>query len=182
MYLWIELKTISTNYYSEISCDRYHLSGCNVSSGTTGGAPRQRLCTLVQSVTWIFIEAVRKNQLTFLYLSAGLRILSPLPVYLEISFCIGWVNHVEGWRFLFFIFNIPLVGSVRSNVRRQGDGLRTHVCLFVFAYLCACFLLDVKMSKNSKVLNLKDKINDNEMDLSLCNLSEVPVRELVSSH
>lgn len=40
---------------------------------------------------------------------------------------------------------------------------------------------DVKMSKNSKVLNLKDKINDNEMDLSLCNLSEVPVRELVSS-
>lgn len=37
------------------------------------------------------------------------------------------------------------------------------------------------MSKNSKVLNLKDKINDNEMDLSLCNLSEVPVRELVSS-
>ncbi|TWW82258.1 Leucine-rich repeat-containing protein 59 [Takifugu flavidus] len=37
---------------------------------------------------------------------------------------------------------------------------------------------DVKMSKNSKVLNLKDKINDNEMDLSLCNLSEVPVKEL----
>uniref|UniRef100_H3CMN5 Leucine-rich repeat-containing protein 59 n=1 Tax=Tetraodon nigroviridis TaxID=99883 RepID=H3CMN5_TETNG len=34
------------------------------------------------------------------------------------------------------------------------------------------------MSKNSKVLNLKDKINDKEMDLSLCNLSEVPVREL----
>lgn len=37
------------------------------------------------------------------------------------------------------------------------------------------------MSKNSKVLNLKDKMSDNEMDLSLCNLSEVPVRELVSS-
>lgn len=37
------------------------------------------------------------------------------------------------------------------------------------------------MSKNSKVLKLKDKISDNEMDLSLCNLSEVPVRELVSS-
>lgn len=34
------------------------------------------------------------------------------------------------------------------------------------------------MSKNSKVLNLKDKINGNEADLSLCNLSEVPVREL----
>ena len=35
------------------------------------------------------------------------------------------------------------------------------------------------MSKG-KVLNLKDKINGNEMDLSLCNLSEVPVKELVS--
>ncbi|XP_028332854.1 leucine-rich repeat-containing protein 59 [Gouania willdenowi] len=36
------------------------------------------------------------------------------------------------------------------------------------------------MSKNSKVLNLKDKINGNEMDLSLSNLTEVPVRELAS--
>ena len=36
------------------------------------------------------------------------------------------------------------------------------------------------MSKNSKVLNLKDKISGNEVDLSLCNLSEVPVKELVS--
>ncbi|KAM6897863.1 leucine-rich repeat-containing protein 59 [Xenentodon cancila] len=36
------------------------------------------------------------------------------------------------------------------------------------------------MSKNSKVLNLKDKISGNEMDLSLCNLTEVPVRELAS--
>ncbi|XP_030610972.1 leucine-rich repeat-containing protein 59 isoform X2 [Archocentrus centrarchus] len=34
------------------------------------------------------------------------------------------------------------------------------------------------MSKNSKVLNLKDKICGNEVDLSLCNLTEVPVREL----
>ncbi|CAK6969706.1 leucine-rich repeat-containing protein 59 [Scomber scombrus] len=34
------------------------------------------------------------------------------------------------------------------------------------------------MSKISKVLNLKDKISGNEMDLSLCNLSEVPIREL----
>ncbi|CAJ1080034.1 leucine-rich repeat-containing protein 59 [Xyrichtys novacula] len=34
------------------------------------------------------------------------------------------------------------------------------------------------MSKNSKVLNLKDKISGNELDLSLCNLTEVPVREL----
>lgn len=34
------------------------------------------------------------------------------------------------------------------------------------------------MSKNSKVLNLKDKISGNEVDLSLCNLTEVPVREL----
>lgn len=34
------------------------------------------------------------------------------------------------------------------------------------------------MSKNSKVLNLKDKISGNEADLSLCNLTEVPVREL----
>ncbi|XP_068610460.1 leucine-rich repeat-containing protein 59 [Brachionichthys hirsutus] len=34
------------------------------------------------------------------------------------------------------------------------------------------------MSKNSKVLNLKDKINGNEADLSLSNLTEVPVREL----
>lgn len=37
------------------------------------------------------------------------------------------------------------------------------------------------MSKNSKALNLKDKINGNEVDLSLSNLTEVPVRELVSS-
>lgn len=36
------------------------------------------------------------------------------------------------------------------------------------------------MSKNSKVLNLKDKISGNEVDLSLCNLTEVPVKELVS--
>ncbi|XP_017289417.1 leucine-rich repeat-containing protein 59 [Kryptolebias marmoratus] len=35
------------------------------------------------------------------------------------------------------------------------------------------------MSKN-KVLNLKDKISGNEADLSLCNLSEVPVKELAS--
>ncbi|TNN52701.1 Leucine-rich repeat-containing protein 59 [Liparis tanakae] len=34
------------------------------------------------------------------------------------------------------------------------------------------------MSKNSKVLNLKDKISGKEVDLSLCNLTEVPVREL----
>ncbi|KAM8837039.1 leucine-rich repeat-containing protein 59 isoform 2-T2 [Spinachia spinachia] len=34
------------------------------------------------------------------------------------------------------------------------------------------------MSKNSKVLNLKDKICGNEVDLSLCDVSEVPVREL----
>ncbi|XP_028990130.1 leucine-rich repeat-containing protein 59 isoform X2 [Betta splendens] len=36
------------------------------------------------------------------------------------------------------------------------------------------------MSKNSKVLNLKDKINGNEVDLSLCNLTEVPVKELAA--
>lgn len=34
------------------------------------------------------------------------------------------------------------------------------------------------MSKNSKVLNLKDKVSGNEADLSLCNLTEVPVKEL----
>uniref|UniRef100_A0A3Q1GHH7 Leucine-rich repeat-containing protein 59 n=1 Tax=Acanthochromis polyacanthus TaxID=80966 RepID=A0A3Q1GHH7_9TELE len=34
------------------------------------------------------------------------------------------------------------------------------------------------MSKNSKVLNLRDKISGNEADLSLGNLTEVPVREL----
>ena len=34
------------------------------------------------------------------------------------------------------------------------------------------------MSKNT-VLNLKDKVDGNEMDLSLCNLTEVPVKELV---
>lgn len=42
------------------------------------------------------------------------------------------------------------------------------------------FTSDDRMSKNSKVLNLKDKISGNEVDLSLCNLTEVPVRELVS--
>uniref|UniRef100_A0A3B3BR40 Leucine rich repeat containing 59 n=1 Tax=Oryzias melastigma TaxID=30732 RepID=A0A3B3BR40_ORYME len=36
------------------------------------------------------------------------------------------------------------------------------------------------MSKTSKALNLKDKLSGNEMDLSLSNLSEVPVKELVS--
>lgn len=36
-----------------------------------------------------------------------------------------------------------------------------------------------KMNKN-KVLNLRDKINDNEVDLSLSNLTEVPVKELVN--
>ncbi|KAK0134352.1 Leucine-rich repeat-containing protein 59 [Merluccius polli] len=39
--------------------------------------------------------------------------------------------------------------------------------------------LGAKMSKG-KVLNLKDKINGNELDLSLCNLSEVPVKELAA--
>lgn len=39
---------------------------------------------------------------------------------------------------------------------------------------------DPRMSKNSKVLNLKDKICGNEVDLSLCDVTEVPVRELVS--
>ncbi|XP_037133828.1 leucine-rich repeat-containing protein 59 [Syngnathus acus] len=34
------------------------------------------------------------------------------------------------------------------------------------------------MSKSNKVFNLKDKLNDKEMDLSLCNLTEVPVKEL----
>uniref|UniRef100_A0A3P8W5Z1 Leucine rich repeat containing 59 n=1 Tax=Cynoglossus semilaevis TaxID=244447 RepID=A0A3P8W5Z1_CYNSE len=36
-------------------------------------------------------------------------------------------------------------------------------------------------NKGHKALNLKDKINGNEVDLSLSNLTEVPVRELVSS-
>ncbi|XP_061564853.1 leucine-rich repeat-containing protein 59 [Cololabis saira] len=36
------------------------------------------------------------------------------------------------------------------------------------------------MSKNSRVLNLRDKVSGNEADLSLCNLSEVPARELAS--
>lgn len=35
------------------------------------------------------------------------------------------------------------------------------------------------MSK-CKLINLKDKINGNEMDLSLCNLTEVPVKELAA--
>ncbi|XP_055005987.1 leucine-rich repeat-containing protein 59 isoform X1 [Boleophthalmus pectinirostris] len=35
------------------------------------------------------------------------------------------------------------------------------------------------MSKN-KLLNIKDKIEGNEVDLSLCNLTEVPVRELAA--
>lgn len=83
--------------------------------------------------------------------------------------------------FSVFILNILLVGRVCSNVINRGDGFRTFVCLFVLLNFCACFLSDVKMSKNSKVLNLKDKMIDNEMDLSLCNLNEVPVRELVSS-
>ncbi|KAG7491759.1 hypothetical protein MATL_G00007110 [Megalops atlanticus] len=36
-----------------------------------------------------------------------------------------------------------------------------------------------RMSKG-KVVNLRDKISDNEMDLSLCNLTEVPVKELAA--
>lgn len=32
-----------------------------------------------------------------------------------------------------------------------------------------------------KVENIKDKIDGNELDLSLSNLTEVPVKELVSS-
>lgn len=64
-------------------------------------------------------------------------------------------------------------------------------CLIVFFrnLLCWFFRLSrqfvfsqaLRMSKNSKVLNLKDKISGNEVDLSLCNLTEVPVKELVSS-
>lgn len=37
------------------------------------------------------------------------------------------------------------------------------------------------MSKSSKVLNLKDQISGNEADLSLSDLTEVPVKELVGS-
>lgn len=37
------------------------------------------------------------------------------------------------------------------------------------------------MSRGSgKGLSLKDKLDGNELDLSLCDLNEVPVRELVS--
>ncbi|KAJ8363659.1 hypothetical protein SKAU_G00124900 [Synaphobranchus kaupii] len=36
-----------------------------------------------------------------------------------------------------------------------------------------------RMNKG-KVVNLRDKISDNEMDLSLCNLTEVPVKELAA--
>ncbi|KAL4648112.1 leucine-rich repeat-containing protein 59 [Arapaima gigas] len=46
-------------------------------------------------------------------------------------------------------------------------------------YLPFCCILTVRMSKN-KALNLRDKISDNEMDLSLCNLTEVPVKELAA--
>lgn len=54
-------------------------------------------------------------------------------------------------------------------------------CMFVFCINSSVFLLHrLRMSKNSKVLHLKDKISGNEVDLSLCNLTEVPVRELVS--
>ncbi|KAK2820599.1 hypothetical protein Q5P01_023558 [Channa striata] len=49
--------------------------------------------------------------------------------------------------------------------------------LHVYTGLCQD-LLNPRMSKNSKVLNLRDKINGNEVDLSLCNLTEVPVKEL----
>lgn len=67
-----------------------------------------------------------------------------------------------------------------SNVINPRLSQLTCVCSFS-VNLRACFLSDVAMSKNSKVLNLKDKMSDNEMDLSLGNLSEVPVRELVGS-
>lgn len=48
----------------------------------------------------------------------------------------------------------------------------------VYKIMCILPQPKLRMSKN-KVLNLKDKIDGNEMDLSLCNLTEVPVKELV---
>lgn len=36
------------------------------------------------------------------------------------------------------------------------------------------------MKVKAKFENIRDKIDGNEVDLSLCNLTEVPVRELVS--
>lgn len=36
------------------------------------------------------------------------------------------------------------------------------------------------MAKSGGKINLKDKLDGNELDLSLCDLNEVPVKDLVS--
>lgn len=38
------------------------------------------------------------------------------------------------------------------------------------------------MKVKAKFENIRDKIDGNEVDLSLCNLTDVPVRELVSEY
>lgn len=55
--------SMTTSYYSEMCCYSEH-ARCNGSSAATGGASPQRRRTLVQSVTWIFIEAVIAAQTT----------------------------------------------------------------------------------------------------------------------
>lgn len=51
---------------------------------------------------------------------------------------------------------------------------------YVYLYSLSSEEQHINMIK-SKVENIKDKIDGNELDLSLSNLTEVPVKELVSS-
>ncbi|KAJ8399795.1 hypothetical protein AAFF_G00409000 [Aldrovandia affinis] len=44
----------------------------------------------------------------------------------------------------------------------------------------ACRTCEKNRMNKGKAVNLRDKISDNEMDLSLCNLTEVPVKELAA--
>lgn len=81
---------------------------------------------------------------------------------------------------MFTLQGFPVASSEVSAVKNYRNWPLMSV--FLCDSPCDVCLLstDSRMSKNSKVLNLKDKISGNEVDLSLCNLTEVPVRELVS--
>lgn len=81
---------------------------------------------------------------------------------------------------MFKLQGFPVASSEVSAVKNYRNWPLMSV--FLCHSPCDVCLLttDSRMSKNSKVLNLKDKISGNEVDLSLCNLTEVPVRELVS--
>lgn len=73
---------------------------------------------------------------------------------------------------------LPLPSSCQNLLPRECVGI--DCWSYLYFYSLSSEEQHINMNKG-KVENIKDKIDGNELDLSLSNLTEVPVKELVSS-